>query len=136
MPRRPYLQHARRHGPGGSDTIGDGFVVLSFDNEGGYFYLVANESTDGDFGTLGVLIADRTADGVQIVSVDGTGPPQASVLLTPTSLTLAADQGGTEVAIGLGSSEAEITIGGDPVLRIGADGDLHIKTGASVVADL
>lgn len=117
--RGSYLQHGRRHGPAGSDPITD-FLAFNTDNEGGWLYVVANDSTDIGFGTLGVLLAETTGDGFQIVSILGAGPPFSSITLLPESIALSADAAGA-TPLSILISGGVIDVGGARIVN-GADG--------------
>jgi len=133
-------RHANTHDPDkGSDPIlalrnGWRFDV---DNEGGYGYVITNDSIDIDFGILGMVLGDRTGDGTFVFSQDGDAGDISSVLLTPDSITVAISGG---VSLILDRAAGTFTFydsGSQPMLQM-TDGspDLHIPTGGNVVADL
>lgn len=66
---RDYVNHGRRHSPGGSDPI-SGFIAFDTENVGGWLDITAN---DQDSDTYGIQLVDASAGGIVIKSDDGAG---------------------------------------------------------------
>ncbi len=107
---------------------GGGGIQFDTDNEGGWLYVQANDSFEApNIGTAGIAIEDVTAEGAYLSSIDGAGPPQSVIGVTPSEIDLTAGIGGTPVGLGLGSSAAQFTIASVPILTLSDDGTIDVE---------
>lgn len=111
-------------------------ILFNTDNEGGYLYIKANDVAPDGLGGIAVNIVDATGEGASLKSILGEGPPQSVINVFPDSVGIASDIGGTSVSVDLISATVQMTIGGDLLFQLDADGTVHLKTGAAIVTDL
>lgn len=110
---------------------------FNVDNEGGWGYVVANDSADIDFGELGMVIGETTAEGLFLFSRDPGNTKIGSVLLTLDEITLGMS---SSLSLTLDRATGKFTLrdsANNPLLQM-TDGspDLHIPAGGTLVADL
>lgn len=106
-------------------------------NEGGWGYVIAGDSTDIDFGILGMVLGDKTAQGTFVFSRDDPQTKIASMLLTP-----------DQIAVGMSTSLSFVidratdtftlydSLGGLLLQMTDGSSDLHLPTGGSIIFDL
>jgi hypothetical protein len=133
-----YRLHGRDHRTGGADPI-PGLEGWRFnvDNEGGWVYLISNESIDIDFGILGAVIGETTGEGLYLFSHDTPQTKSGTVLLTPDEITFALS---SSLSASLDRATGTVTVrdsSNNPILQM-TDGspDLHLPAGGNVVFDL
>lgn len=116
-------------------------ILFNTDNEGGWLYVVANDSTDISLGENGIVFDDETGQGIFLRSASGSD--QSSINLWSTFLRLASagsvsiyGETGTDVTL---ASVTSLTVRdhlGNPIFQVDEDGTVHIPTGGTIVADL
>lgn len=139
---RHYLLHGSRHRPNGSDPVFDSDPILfNTDNEGGWLYVVANDSTDISFGESAIVLDDETGQGICLHSTDGSDA--SSIYILPTDILFSSagtfsisGVDGTTVYLQAGSSFVVVDHLNAPIFQVDEDGTVHIKTGGTIVADL
>lgn len=137
-----YKQHGARHRPKGSDPVyANEPVMFDTDNEGGWLYIVANDSTDISYGDHAVAVVDLTGQGIFLLS--SLGSDQSSIDILPTEILFSTSgtfsiggTAGTVVRLTAGTSFQVLDHLAAPIFRVDEDGTVHIRTGGSILADL
>lgn len=128
-----YVDHGHRHGTGGSDRQGGGFVAMDVDgNEASSLTVVA---TNADGEGNGIYIESQDGQGISLKASDGGEVSLSSNDATGT-VRLSAD---AQITIDLNSVGAKLRVNnhsGSSIFEVREDGTVHIKTGTSIVADL
>ncbi len=108
---------------------------FNIDNEGGWGYVIANASTDIDFGTLGMVIGETTGDGMFLFSGDPDADI-ASIAISPDNIALQLS-GSLVVVIDRTTGKFTVSGAGGPLMEM-TDGspDLHLPVGGNVIFDL
>lgn len=134
MSDRPYLQHGRRHGRNGSDPI-DGFGWdFDVDNEGGWGYVISNDSADNGQGDLGFVLGDQSGQGFLIFEGGfGAAPGNSWIYWNGETIEMAQ---ALTLALAAGNSFTIYNSTGDPIFRVDEDGSLHTSAGVSITDDL
>lgn len=127
---KPFLPalHGRQHRKDGSDPIWPGDpIFFDFDNQGGWLWVVTNDSTDIDYGELGLALVDRSEFGLYLRAENDDNTEFVFVQLESDGITAHLSTGGSLIV------EDDSN---NPIFKIDNDGTVHIKTGSSIVADL
>lgn len=130
MTNKPVLPaiHGPQHRKDGSDPIWPGDpIFFDFDNQGGWLWVVTNDSTDIDYGELGLALVDRSEFGLYLRAENDDNTEFVFVQLESDGITAHLSTGGSLIV------EDESN---NPIFKIDNDGTVHIKTGSSIVADL
>ncbi len=101
-----------------ASTGGSGWQ-FNVDNEGGWGYVVANDSTDIDYGEYGLVFAETTENGVLLLSRDAGNFVQ--------SLISVAVNGGVQIVDAAGVGVSVTSVNGDISLIVTGGGDISAR---------
>ena len=125
---------------------GGGGIRFDVDNEGGWLYVVANDFTDIGYGDLGVLIAETTGKGVNVISQNPANTKVGRAIVTINQVGFVLTPGGF-IIIDRATNNTRIKLAGTgmlqiqnstsaPIFEVRQDGSLHGKIGQALVFDL
>lgn len=139
MSDRTYLQHGRRHGPGGSDEIPGLTDVIryNYENTGGWVSIVVTDQGGGGLGDEAFIVHDTSGEGIELFTTGGIRlEGEASAALISDAGVQIGAGADVEVQMGVGDTVRIRDSGGSPIFEVRDDGTVHILTGGTIVADL
>lgn len=128
-----------------------GAIKFDFDNQGGYLEVTTNDSFNySGVGDVGILFDDQSGEGIILDLHDGSiigriAIAPASIVIRHNEVISLQISGGAFLSLDEGSVGIDLTTGGafevrdnggNPIFRVDEDGDVHIKAGKTITADL